>query len=113
MTSRNCRSTLEAFPLLLDHSKNFSTIPQENIDSKSLILSRLKELEEETGEPERRDNQRRRKKQVKDIQTFLQDNSKSSEEKIEFLQQKILSQVRRQGADQEHHCHLQDTEVQR
>ena len=87
-------------------------IAQENIDSKLLILSRLKELEEETGEPERRENQRRRKKQVKDIQTFLQDKTKTSDEKIEYLQQKILSQVRHYGADQEHHCHLQDIEVQ-
>ncbi|BDA40900.1 probable beta-taxilin [Coccomyxa sp. Obi] len=70
---------------------------KENIDSKSLILSRLKELEEETGEPERRENQRRRKKQVKDIQAFLQDRSKTLEEKLEFLQQKILSQFKEQS----------------
>lgn len=70
-------------------------------DSKSLILSRLKELEQETGEPEKRDILRRRKKQLKDIQAFLQDKAKTLEEKLDFLQQKLLSQVILQGF-----CHL-------
>ncbi|KAK9916218.1 hypothetical protein WJX75_000162 [Coccomyxa subellipsoidea] len=65
-------------------------------DRKLLILSRLKELEQETGEPEKREILRRRKKQLKEIQTFFKENANSSEEIIDFLQQKLLAQFKEQ-----------------
>ena len=59
----------------------------------SLILNRLKELEEETGEPERREIAKRRKKQLKEIQSFLQDRSKTAEDRTKFLHARMLAQV--------------------
>jgi uncharacterized protein YcbK (DUF882 family) len=66
---------------------------QESSEGKSLILNRLKQLEEENGEPERRDVLKKRKKQLKDIQSFVQDKSKTSDQKIDFLRQRLMAQV--------------------
>ena len=59
----------------------------------SLITSRLRELEEENAEPERREALRRRKKQLKEVAGFTGDKGRSAEDKIAFLVQRLQQQV--------------------
>lgn len=59
----------------------------------SLITNRLRELEEENAEPERQEALRRRKKQLKEVASFVEDRGRSAEEKIAFLLQRVQQQV--------------------
>ena len=59
----------------------------------SLITSRLRELEAEHAEPERREALRRRKKQLKEVAALVDDKQKSAEDKVASLVQRIQQQV--------------------
>ena len=59
----------------------------------SLITSRLRELEAEHAEPERREALRRRKKQLKEMAAFVDDKQKSAQDKIAYLVQRAQLQV--------------------
>ena len=59
----------------------------------NLITSRLRELEAEHAEPERREALKRRKKQLKEMTAIVDDKQKSAEDKIAFLVQRFQQQV--------------------
>jgi hypothetical protein len=59
----------------------------------NLVTSRIRELEEEHAEPERQEALRKRKKQLKEVASFVEDRGRSAEEKIAFLLQRVQQQV--------------------
>lgn len=59
----------------------------------ALLQEKIRQLEIESCEPERRELAKARKKQLKEVSAVLADKAKSPEDKINFLQQKIISLV--------------------
>lgn len=59
----------------------------------ALIQEKIRELEKEISQPERREFAKARRKMLKEVSAFLADKAKSAEEKLIFLEQKIISLV--------------------
>jgi hypothetical protein len=67
--------------------------PQHLGSTQALLQEKIRQLENEMGEPERRELAKARKRQLKEVSAVLADKSKPSDEKIAFLEQKIVSLV--------------------
>lgn len=59
----------------------------------ALLQEKIRELENEISQPERRELAKARRKVLKEVSAVLADKTKSAEEKLIFLEQKIISQV--------------------
>lgn len=89
--SINRRATEDFVSIQVDECRDdIEKQPQSDLN---LITSRLRELEAEHAEPERRDALRRRKKQLKEVAGFVDDKQKNSEDKVAFLVQRVQQQV--------------------
>eukprot|EP00884_Botryococcus_braunii_P006469 jgi/Botrbrau1/15823/Bobra.40_1s0009.1 len=70
---------------------------QRNSSTQVLLQEKIRQLENESGEPERREMAKARKKLLREVSATFADKAKAPEEKFMFLEQKIVSLVTEQG----------------